>query len=203
MTPEAIAALEAANGLRQFDLALSFIDFYLDPERPFALREGMICELRATAVEGIEPDPQSYRRGSVKIEKSKHAPPPAHLVEMHMRDFCEYVNENWHERSAFHLAAYAMWRLNWIHPFGDGNGRTSRIVSYILLNVKLGYRLPGSPTIPEQIQQDRTSYFDALEDADRADRDGEQDVSKMEELIKGLLANQLLSVIEQGNGGSL
>ena len=109
---------------------------------------------------------------------------------------CEYVNTNLHERSPFHLSAYVMWRHNWIHPFTDGNGRTSRMLSYIVLSVLLGYELPGSPTIPELIQNDRSTYFEALESADAADRSGTLDVSAMEKLLKGMLATQLLSVIE-------
>lgn len=118
---------------------------------------------------------------------------------MRVQEMCDYINDNWHEKSAFHLAGFAMWRLNWIHPFPDGNGRTSRILSYIVLLSKLGYILPGKPTIPEQIAADRTAYFRALEAADDAETRGVLDVSVMEELLKGLLANQLLSVIERAD----
>jgi Fic family protein len=51
---------------------------------------------------------------------------------------CDYVNDQWSVRTALHLAAYVMWRLNWIHPFTDGNGRTSRISSYVILTIKAG-----------------------------------------------------------------
>ncbi len=115
---------------------------------------------------------------------------------------CDYVNDNLHVSTPFHLAAYVMWRINWIHPFSEGNGRTSRIVSYIILNVKLGYLLPGIPSIPQQIQQDRSAYFRALEQADEADRIDDLDVSAMEEALKGMLATQLLSVIEAADGGA-
>ncbi|HET9282483.1 MAG TPA: Fic family protein [Candidatus Angelobacter sp.] len=53
-------------------------------------------------------------------------------------------------KSAIHLAAYVIWRLNWIHPFADGNGRTSRALSYLVLCTRLGERLPGTVTIPDQ-----------------------------------------------------
>jgi Fic family protein len=42
---------------------------------------------------------------------------------------CDYVNDRWAEASAVHLCAYVLWRLNWIHPFGDGNGRTARAIA--------------------------------------------------------------------------
>ena len=90
-----------------------------------------------------------------------------------------------------------MWRLNWIHPFADGNGRTSRAVSYLVLCVRLGERLPGANAIPDQIEKDRVPYFDALEAADNAERQGKVDVSKMEQLIEAMLAKQLLAVIDR------
>ena len=56
-----------------------------------------------------------------------------------------------------HLAAYTMWRVNWIHPFAGGNGRTSRAVSNLVLCARLGYRLPGTLTVPEQIGRGQRS----------------------------------------------
>jgi hypothetical protein len=64
---------------------------------------------------------------------------------------CEYVNDNWSTKSAVHLAAYVLWKMNWIHPFADGNGRTARAISYVVLSIKLDSLLPGTPTIPEQL----------------------------------------------------
>jgi Fic family protein len=70
-------------------------------------------------------------------------------------------------KKPLHLASYVMWRLNWIHPFTDGNGRTSRAVSYLVLCIRLRALLPGKLTIPEQIEQDKTPYYRALEAAER------------------------------------
>jgi Fic family protein len=119
-----------------------------------------------------------------------------------IQEMCDYVNDNWHEKTAFHLAAYVMWRLNWIHPFADGNGRTSRVSSYIVLSTALKTVLPGSPSIPQQIQDDRSTYFRALEMADEAFANDIVDVSAMETALKNMLARQLLSVIEQADGGT-
>lgn len=102
---------------------------------------------------------------------------------------CDYVNDNWAEKAPLHLSAYIMWRLNWIHPFDDGNGRTSRAVSYLLLCVRLGYRLPGVQTIPELIASAKVPYYDALEKAD----DGS--LEPLEQLLSAHLATQLLAVV--------
>jgi Fic family protein len=111
------------------------------------------------------------------------------------------VNDNWESSTPIHLAAYVMWRLNWIHPFADGNGRTSRILSYVVLSIRAGFVLPGSPTIPDQIVDNRVPYFDALDAADDAYREGGIiDVSKMEELIGSLLATQLAGFYRSAGG---
>jgi Fic family protein len=104
-----------------------------------------------------------------------------HTVPELVEDMSDYVNGHWNESTPIHLAAYVMWRLNWIHPFADGNGRTSRVVSYVVLSIRAGAILPGMPTIPDQIVDNRKPYFDALEAADAACRDGRIDVSKMED----------------------
>ena len=84
-----------------------------------------------------------------------------------------------------------MWRLNWIHPFDDGNGRTSRAVSYLALCAKMGDRLPGRKTLPEQIAENKLPYYDALEKADEAWLGNVIDTSAMETLLENYLAVQL------------
>ena len=109
----------------------------------------------------------------------------------HVEGTCDYVNDNW-GKSPLHLASYVMWRLNWIHPFTGGNGRTSRAVSYLVLCARLGYRLVGTNTIPEQIVANREPYYSAL---DAADLTGNIDVTLMEALLEWMLAVQLSSVL--------
>jgi Fic family protein len=151
--------------------------------------------LNRVALEAIHAYAGVYRPAGVKIGGSKHTPPPAHLVPELVEELCEYVNTNW-DRSPIHLASYVMWRLNWIHPFCDGNGRTTRATSFLVLCVKLGYRVPGSDTVPEQISQNKDPYYDALELADaKYDKEAKIDVSAMEALLGQLLAKQLATVL--------
>ncbi len=113
---------------------------------------------------------------------------------------CAYVNDNWGTGTPIHAAAYLMWRMNWIHPFYGGNGRTARAISYLMLCAKLGFPLPGEKTIPEFILDDRPPYYKALRDADSAWEAGQLDVSSMESLVSSLLAKQLLQVHEKATG---
>ncbi|MCW5980475.1 MAG: Fic family protein [Bryobacteraceae bacterium] len=68
-----------------------------------------------------------------KSAGSRHRPVGAHQVPEMVEDLCDYINENWGRRNALHLCAYVMWRLNWIHPFTDGDGRTACAASYLVV----------------------------------------------------------------------
>jgi Fic family protein len=197
--PQAKAVAEARNGLRQYDAAIATIQTALD-RGSFKLRPSLILSLHREALAGISSYAGNYRPGGVAIEGSKHEPVAAHLVPELVEDMCDYVNDHWGVSTPIHLAAYLMWRLNWIHPFADGNGRTSRIVSYVVLSVRAGALLPGTPTIPDHIVDNRKPYFDALDAADLACRAGKLDVSQMEKLLAALLARQLASFYQAAGG---
>jgi Fic family protein len=87
--------------------------------------------------------------------------------------------------------------MNWIHPFADGNGRTARAISYVVLNIKLNSILPGAPTIPEQIAADKGPYYDELEKADEAWKRGDLRIASMEAMLERMLANQLLNATKE------
>jgi fido (protein-threonine AMPylation protein) len=196
--PQLKAEAEAANGLGQYDFAVKWVHQALE-RHPFKLRPSLICSFQREALQGISAYAGVFRPASVEILGSKHEPPGAHLVAELVEDLCEYVNDHWNA-SAIHLAAYVMWRLNWIHPFADGNGRTSRVLSFFVLSTKLGVVLPGTPTLPELVIQHRTDYEDALDLADAAWKEERIDVSAVERLIESLLATQLARVYEMAAG---
>lgn len=198
--PDERARAEVRNGLRQFDLGMEIVADALSKGARYRLRPSALLALQRAALDGISLYAGNYRPAGIKIQGSRHTPPGAHLVPELVEDMCDYVNENWATATPVHLAAYLMWRLNWIHPFVDGNGRTSRTISYVVLCVRLGFRLPGTKTIPEQIEKDRTAYFRALDEADSAYKRGKIDVSLMEAVIEGLLAKQLTNVYELAAG---
>lgn len=197
--PQERAEAEARNGLRQYDLGIEAAKTSLERGQ-FKLRPSLILSLHREALKGISLFAGNFRPGAVEIAQSAHAPPSAHLVPSLIEDLCDYVNDNWQNSTALHLAAYVMWRLNWIHPFADGNGRTSRIASYVVMTIKCGFILPGTPTIPDQIVSDRRGYFAALDAADEACKNGKLDVTTMEELLAAMLARQLAGFYESAGG---
>jgi Fic family protein len=202
--PDELAKLEAENGLKQAALAFDIIrNFVKDPERPFKLRNNMLLQLHAVAMEGVHPLAGTFRNAPVKIGGSDHEPPHHLMVADEVSDLCSYVNENWQSKTPIHLCAYTLWKLNWIHPFADGNGRTARAVAYVVLSVKLDSLLPGTNTIPDQIAADKRPYYSALEKADHALKaTGKIDVSALEEMLSGMFAKQLLEAVNQAEGAS-
>jgi len=200
--PDEIARREAENGLRQFNLALELIRGSVkDRDRPFKLRAGPILQLHKAALDGLHRLAGTFRNTPVTIGGSQHQPPHEAFVADEIQSMCEYVNNNWETKSAAHLAAYVLWKMNWIHPFSDGNGRTARAVSYVVLSTKLDGLLPGTPTIPEQIATDKQPYYNGLEAADKAWAATEQvDVTALESMLNNMLAAQLLSATREAAG---
>jgi Fic family protein len=199
--PDEIARREAENGIRQFDLALDIIrSFVKDSDKKFRLRSSTILQLHQAALDGLHPLAGTWRNTPVKIGGSGHKPPEAAFVSEEIQHLCDYVNDNWSSSTAVHLAAYVLWKLNWIHPFADGNGRTARAVSYVVMSIKLDSVLPGAPTIPEQIAGNKNPYYDALEVADKHWIGETIDVTDLEGMLGGMLSTQLLNAAKEASG---
>jgi Fic family protein len=198
--PDLLAQREALNGLRQFDAVVEMIEHFLQPDRPFRFRPSHLLHLHRCALDGISSYAGTWRPSGIDIGGSKHVPVGAHQVPEMIEDLCEYINDNWEKRTPVHLASYVMWKLNWIHPFTDGNGRTSRAASYLVLCLRTGYLLPGKNTIPDQIAHQRAPYYEALEAADNSWADNKIDLSEMEKLLSALLARQLVGIMEDVTG---
>ncbi len=198
---DARAEREAENAIRQFDRVLDLIDDIERGGRGFRLRVSVVQELHRIALDGLSAFAGNWRPGGVRISHSKHSPPAAHLVAGLMEEMCDWVNERAGSASPITLCAYIMWRLNWVHPFDDGNGRTSRAVAYFVLCGSVGYRFPGSLTIPEIIAQDKIPYYQVLERLDESDLSGNVDLTPMKDLLEAYLAKQLSSAFEDANTG--
>jgi Fic family protein len=185
------AEREALNAVAQFDRVLDYIDLVERAGRPFRLRVSVVQELHRLALDGLSAYAGNWRPGGVRIHQSEHAPPAAHLVAGLMEEMCDWVNDRWAIASPITLCSYVMWRLNWVHPFDDGNGRTSRAVAYLVLCAAAGHRFPGRTTIPELISADKRRYYEALERIDASERLGEPDLTPMKDLLEAYLARQL------------
>lgn len=193
VSDEEKAPREARNAYEQFRRLEELIVAAVGSDH-YKLRPSTLMELNRFAIDGLVSAPGRYRLGAMTIPGSPHQPPSPADVPLLIDEMCDYVNDNWGELSAIHLAAYVMWRLNWIHPFQDGNGRTARASSYLVLCARLGHDLPGESTMPTHIAGNKNPYYSALEAADRACADGPEgrvDLSALERLLEDTLIKQI------------
>lgn len=110
-----------------------------------------------------------------------------------MDDFTNEVNRHWDRYDEVVLASYVLWRLNYIHPFINGNGRTARAACYFVVCLKTGGLLRGSPILPELLKQNRDEYVAALQAVDASLPAGTMDLAPLHALISRLLQQQIAS----------
>lgn len=187
--PQLFTRIQEQNLLRQYDLLSNCIEIALEKNIE-AFDKYTLWALNYAAVANIAQFGGRYREDPIYV--GIHTPPHFMDVPNLMDRFFSLIHENWtiidHPTS---IAAYALWRLNWIHPFVEGNGRTARAACYYLLCLKQGKLLPGRKIVPELIRENRAPYYAALHSADRAWNDGRLDVTEMATYLEGLLKRQL------------
>jgi Fic family protein len=116
-----------------------------------------------------------------------------------MDDFVNQVNRNWGTADPVVLATYVLWRLNYIHPFINGNGRTARAACYFILCIAAGGWLRGDTILPELIRQNHNEYTAALVAADQSLATGTFDMSILHAFVSRLLNEQLMSAQPTGS----
>lgn len=186
--PELHARLLERNLIRQYDLLANCIEIGLK-QGPFAIDNYVLWALNHAAVANISQFGGRFREEPIYV--GDHIPPRFQDVPDLMDRFISFIHENWDNLSPTQLAAYGLWRLNWIHPFIEGNGRTARAVCYYLLCSKYGGLLSGDKIVPERIRENRQPYYAALKAADRAWEEGNLNVSELEAYLADLLDKQL------------
>ena len=114
----------------------------IDYKQDIGISQRTIKEIHALVLHGIDRENAgSYRTVPVMISGSTHVPPQPYLLEKLMEDFMlafqRMEKENVHPVI---IAAYLHNELVRIHPFIDGNGRTSRLLMNLYLLQK-GYTI--------------------------------------------------------------
>ncbi|MDR0659169.1 MAG: Fic family protein [Mediterranea sp.] len=126
------------------------------------ITERTIKEIHALVLHGINKEQAGhYRNVPVMIVGSQHTPPQSYLIEPQMERFI--IDYKAMETSGVHpilIAAYLHDELVRIHPFIDGNGRTSRLLMnlYLLSN---GYVITSLKADNEAKQ----AYYMTLEES--------------------------------------
>jgi hypothetical protein len=183
------------NRAQQYDFLRTAFEVWAEHRAEFRIDRQFLCDLNFYAVQYLSEQPGRYREGK-DVTVGKHTPPPHAQVEALMARFWGNLDRLWNRMSPVEAAAYAIWAVNHIHPFMEGNGRSSRALCYFIICVKYQLWLPGSLSLPEQIRlHHRPRYCEILGRMDVAmDADGMTDPQEMTDFLNELLTDQLKSV---------
>lgn len=146
--------LEAINHAEAIDYIKDFA------KNGIEISERTIKEIHALVLHGINRDNAGrYRTVPVMISGSTHVPPQPYLIEKQMEDFMiRFAQMEAEHVHPVLIAAYLHDELVRVHPFIDGNGRTSRLLMnlYLLRNGYTLVNLKGS-------NEAKIGYYKALE----------------------------------------
>ena len=160
---------EIENVLTAYNLARS--ELLEDPDLPFTVER--LQEYNRLILEGLEVEkgvvPGRIREHSVVVGSYRAA--PAEDAEYLLARLCDWLNgsELGAPTDAPQLAAplsivkavVAHLYLAWIHPFGDGNGRTARLLELQIL-LTAGFPVPTCQLLSNHYNQTRSEYYRQL-----------------------------------------
>jgi Fic family protein len=162
--------------MENIEAAMAYIEESIQPGD--GLTEHFIRELHTITVKELEREgdatPGAYRQTQVRIAQSEHLPPDLIQVPHYMQELVAFINENHPPKYDLIKVAIAHHRFGWIHPFGNGNGRVVRLLTYVLLikygfNVKTGGRVLNPTAV---FCNDRDRYYAMLAAADTGTKEG-------------------------------
>jgi Fic family protein len=162
--------------IKNMEKAMDFIDNNI---RNTVINRIFLSELHKVVVKDLSPDkegdytPGTYRTKNLVIANSTHRPPDFTQVTNYMDRFFEFINDNSASKYDLLKTAIAHHRFVWIHPFGNGNGRTVRLFTYAML-VKQGFNVDqGRIVNPTAVFcSNRNKYYDFLSKADSGTEEG-------------------------------
>ncbi len=178
--------------------AFAFVSAYLHDGGPIS--ERLITEIHRRLVAGVRGGaaaPGQYRRVQNYIvnaatDETIYTPPPPQDVPVLMQELVDWLNRP-NDIHPVIVSGIAQFQLVHIHPFLDGNGRTSRLLSMLCL-YRAGYDFKRLFALSEFYDLDRTSFYGALQSVRRSNMDM---TGWIEYFVRGL-ANQLTDVKLRG-----
>jgi len=112
------------------------------------------------------------RRHSVMVGRYRGA--PAEDCEFLLKRLCQWLNSDDFAPSGEQAIVYAILKavighlyLAWIHPFGDGNGRTARLLEFQIL-IAAGVPAPSAHLLSNHYNLTRSEYYRELDRASKS-----------------------------------
>lgn len=198
--PVSDADHDDAMELLNYKKAFEFVSEYLEEGGP--ITEGLIREIHKRLVDGVSGGagaPGTYRSVQNYVVSSVtgetiYTPPPPQDVPVMMHDLVHWLNAE-KEVHPVLLSGIAQFQLVHIHPFLDGNGRTSRLLSTLCL-YRAGYDFKRLFTISKYYDQNRSAFYNALQNVRKQNMDL---TGWLEYFVEGLTV-QLSEIRKKGEG---
>lgn len=184
--------------LLNYRSAFEFVSECLDSGDP--ITEGMIREIHRKLVEGVrggKAAPGEYRRIQNYVASSItgeviYTPPSAFEIPIMMSEMVKWFNSKLEIHPVL-ISGIAQFQLVHIHPFLDGNGRTSRLLSTLCL-YKAGYDFKRLFTISEYYDRDRPTFYNKIQSV----RENDMDMTGWLDYFIIGLETQMIEVKERG-----
>jgi Fic family protein len=143
--------------------ALEYLYDLIEKDKKNTFSENLIRSLNQIVQQNIDKEwAGRYRNRGVIIGGADHKPPEALEIPELMQKLIAWVGDNKKKIHPVELASILHHRLVYIHPFFDGNGRTSRLVMNIIL------MQAGFPLVIV-MKNDRKRYYRTLSVADKGE----------------------------------
>ncbi|EJO4035515.1 Fic family protein [Vibrio cholerae] len=161
---------ERFSEIANVEEAMTFIEESI--EEGTEITNYFIRQLHELAVRGLTDEgdrtPGQYRQVGIQISQSTHLPPDWVNVQSYMDELVEFINRPDSSKYDLLKTALVHHRFTWIHPFGNGNGRVVRLLTYALL-IKYGFNVKEGKLInPTAVFcNDREEYYAHLTEADK------------------------------------
>ncbi len=178
--------------------AFNLVAEYLGSGEP--VTEALVREIHQRLVKGVRggaAQPGQYRTiqnfvARVRTREIIYTPPPPEQVAPLMRELVEWLRADTQMHPVL-VAGIAQFQLVHIHPFVDGNGRTSRLLSTLCL-YRSGYDFKRLFTLSEFYDRDRAAFYRAIQGV----REHDMDLTGWIEFFVQGLATQMGEVKQRG-----
>ncbi len=145
--------------------------------RSLRLTPERICEFNRLVLKDLPPEegviPGEIRTGSVVVGGGIYRGAPAQDCAYLLDRLCSWMDDLERECPAEYRMSIAIVSaivahlyLAWIHPFGNGNGRTARLVEFQLL-ARAGAPTPAAHLLSNHYNATRTRYYQVLNESSR------------------------------------
>lgn len=160
-------------------------------ENNVEISEREIKNIHAIILKSIQnKEAGAYRKSQVYInlqDGTKHNFPQPFMIDNLMQDFLKFFNDNKYNLHPVEMAAHLHQKLVNIHPFIDGNGRTSRLLMNLFL-IQNGYPI----AIINSEMEKRKQYYQLLSDFQAKEKgDSKPFALFIAQRVKESLFNQL------------